>query len=254
MNLQAIMDSLNYMDKTNYLNATYIYEVGIMTAFPNFISNGVTGSAMHKVNPTTSLGVGGSLMYFSYQGLPNLNSEIYSAYGIFSRQLTRSISFSGMGGWNVISFQNGENFQSPEWDVNLGYSGPKLSIGINAGEFIEEGTSFGIEMGPENVYEATGYLSYLIDPKIMFFSSAGYSYYDFLTAYNFSNNFFQTLQPTISYSGAFLEVTDGITYNPYQWLSTSLIYNFIEGTSNIPNENISDNIFMAMITFTWNFR
>jgi hypothetical protein len=254
MNLQAIIDSLNYMDKTNFLSASYIYQIGIMTDFPNFYSNGTTGTAMHQISPTTSLGVGGTLFYFSYQGLPDLNTKSYSIYGIFSHKLTRTVSFSGMGGWNVISFQNGETFQAPEWDVNLGYSGPRLSLGINAGEFIEEGTSFGIEMGPENVEEITGYLSYLISPKTMFFSSVGYSYYDFLSAYNFSNNFFKTLQPNVSYNGAFLEQTDGISYTPYTWLSTSLVYNFIEGTSNIPNETVVDNIFMAMITFTWNFR
>ena len=254
MNLQAVTSALNYMDKNDYLNASYIYQQGLFSDFPSFYSNGVSGTAMRQLNSTTSLGVGGTVFYYFYQGVPGFDTTMYSYYGIFSHALTRRLFFSGMGGWNAVVFQNGQNFQAPEWDVNLGYSDPRLGIGINVGEFMENANSFGIELGPEKVKEAMAYLSYVIGPKTSFFASAGYTEYNFLAAAPFANSFFQTLSPTISYSGTFLEGTTGVSYLPYTWMTTSLMYNIIDGTTNIPNETIVDNIFLAMVSFNWNFK
>lgn len=254
MNLQAIIDSLNYMDKTNYISASYIYQQGLMSDFPSFYSNGASGTAMHQLNPMTSLGIGGTVSYYFYQNIPSFDTVMYSYYGILSRTITRGVTFSAMGGWNGVEFDNGQSFASPEWDVNLGYGDNRLGLGINVGEFIENNASFGIEMGPETVMEAMGYLSYMIGSKTSFYSSVGYSYYSYLSAYNFSNSFFQTLQPNVSYNGTFWDGTAGISYLPYPWMTTSLVYNFIEGNTNIPNETIVNNIFMAMVSFSWNFK
>lgn len=254
MNLQSVTSALNYMDKSDYLNASYIYQQGLFSDFPSFYSNGAAGTAMRQLNPTTSLGIGGTVFYYFYQGLPDYNTMMFSYYGIFSRSLNRNIFLSAMGGWNGVVFQNGENFQAPEWDVNLGYSDPRLGIGVNVGEFMENANSFGIELGPEKVKEAMAYLSYVIGPKTSLFGSVGYIEYDFLAAAPFANSFFQTLSPTISYNGTFLEGTAGVSYLPYTWMTTSLIYNIIDATTNIPNETIVDNIFMAMISFNWNFK
>ena len=254
MNLQSVNSALNYIDKNDYLNASYIYQQGLFSNFPSFYSNGVSGTAMRQLNPTTSLGVGGTVFYYFYQGIPGFDTTMYSYYGIFTRSLRRNLFLSVMGGWNAVVFQNGQNFQAPEWDVNLGYSGPRIGIGINVGEFMENANSFGIELGPEKVKEAMAYLSYVISPKTTFFASAGYTEYNFLAAAPFANSFFQTLSPTISYSGTFLEGTTGVSYLPYTWMTTSLMYNIIDGTTNIPNETIVDNIFLAMVSFNWNFK
>ena len=254
MNLQSVVSALNYIDKSDYLNASYIYQQGLFSDFPSFYSNGVSGTAMRQLNPTTSLGVGGTLSYYFYQGIPEFDTTMYSYYGIFSHALTRRLYVSAMGGWNAVTFANGQNFQAPEWDVNLGYTDQRLGIGVNVGEFMENANSFGIELGPEKVKEAMAYLSYVIGPKTSFFSSVGYTYYDFLAAAPFANSFFQTLQPTISYNGTFLEQTDGISYLPYTWMSTSLMYSLIDGTTNIPNETIVDNLFIAMVSFNWSFK
>ncbi len=269
MNLQSLMSTLNYMDYSNYLSASYIYQQGLMSDFPSFYSNGATGTAMRKINATTSLGIGGNIYYYFYQNLPTLNTIMYSYYGIFTHNLTRNTSFSGMGGWNAVVFQNGETFQSPEWDVNLGYSDAKFGIGVNAGEFIENMNSYGIEMGPEKVKMAMMYLSYTITPKTAFFASVGYSEYDFLAPGGFSSpnnvftggyatNYFTTLLPNQSYSGSFLEQTDGLSYRPTNWLTTTLMYNLIDFTTNISNtvsnQSVIDNQFIALATFFWNFK
>ena len=269
MNLQSIMSTLNYMDYSNYLSASYIYQQGLMSDFPSFYSNGATGTAMRKLNPTTSLGVGGNIYYYFYQNLPTLNTIMYSYYGILTHNLSRNTSLSAMGGWNAVIFQDGETFQSPEWDINLGYSDAKFGIGINAGEFIENMNSYGIEMGPEKVKMAMMYLSYTITPKTSFFSATGYSEYDFLAPGGFSSannvftggyatNYFPTLAPNQSYSGSFLEETDGLSYRPTNWLTTTLMYNLIDFTTNISNtvsnQGVIDNQFIAMATFFWNFK
>ncbi len=259
MNLQSLTSTLNYMDKSDYLSASYIYQQGLMSDFPSFYSNGATGTAMRQLTPTTSLGVGGNIYYYFYQNLPTLNTIMYSYYGIFSHTLNRYLTFSAMGGWNAVVFQSGENFQAPMWDVNIGFSDAKLGLGVNAGEFMENMNSYGIEMGPEKVKMAMLYLSYVITPKTSFFSSAGYTHYDFLSPAGFSNNYFGgTLQPNLSYSGSFLEQTDGLSYRPTNWLTTTLMYNLIDFTTNISNtvsnQGVIDNQFIALATFYWNFK
>ena len=269
MNLQSLMSTLNYMDYSNYLSASYVYQQGLMSDFPSFYSNGATGTAMRKINPSTSLGIGGNIYYYFYQNLPTLNTIMYSYYGIFTHNLTRNTTFSAMGGWNAVVFQNGETFQSPMWDVNLGYSDAKFGIGVNAGEFMENMNSYGIEMGPEKVKMAMMYLSYTITPKTSFFASVGYSSYDFLAPGGFSSpnnvftggyatNYFTTLQTNQSYSGSFLDEADGLSYQPTNWLTTTLMYNLIDFTTNISNsvsnQSVIDNQFIALATFFWNFK
>lgn len=63
-NIQSLMDTLNYKDALNFLSLSYIYQQGIISLFPGFISDGLMGSAMRMVSPTTSFGVGGMLLTF----------------------------------------------------------------------------------------------------------------------------------------------------------------------------------------------
>jgi len=114
-------------------------------------------------------------------------------------------------------------------------------------------SSYGVEMGPEYIKSVMGYLSYRISPLTTFFSSVGYSIYDFLSPYQYSNNYFQTLQPNQSYNGTYLSQTDGLSYTPYSWLNTSLIYTYMQFTFNLPNQSIGQNMFLATMTFSWNF-
>lgn len=264
MNIQSLMDTLNYMDKLDFLSVSYIYQQGIFSLFPGFISNGLTGSAMRQLSPTTSLGLGASVSYYLYDQSavpqnffnPNVSSPNFymdSYYGLLTHQLSRSMSVSFEGGWNTISFFNGETFQAPLLDLNIAYTGPKLGLGINVGEYMENMTSYGVEMGPEKTKNALGYLTYTISPKTSFFSAAGYSVFDFLNPYSYSNSFFQTLQPNLSYSGTFLYLTDGISYNPASWVNTSLIYNLDSFSTNVPNGTITQSIFLATVTFIWGF-
>ena len=254
MNIQSLMSTLNFQDKTTFLSSSYIYQQGLFSEFPGFISNGVTGTAMRKLTPSTSIGVGGSASYYFYQGSPTLNFLMDSYYALLTHQLSRSTSVSLEGGWNVVSFYGGQTFQAPLVDFNLSYSGPRLGLGLNAGKFMENMNSYGIEMGPEDVEMALGYLTYRLGAKTSLFSSAGYTYYHFLNAYNYSNSFFQTLQPNVSYSGSYFIQSDGFFYKPYTWLITSLNYNLIDFATNIPNETVIDNQFIAMITFMLPFK
>jgi hypothetical protein len=73
------------------------------------------------------------------------------------------------------------------------------------------------------------------------------------SAYNFSNSFFSTLQPNINYNGSYFDQADGIFYTPNTWMQTSLTYKFIEFSTNIPNETVIDNQFIAMVSFHWKF-
>lgn len=253
-NIQSLIDSLNFMDKNYFLSASYIYQQEFASDFPGFISNGWMGTAMRTLSPTSSIGVGGSFMDFLYQNLPSLNFTMYSGYGIFTHHLTRSLSFSAMGGWNMVVLQDGQSFQSPMGDLNLGYSGSRMGLGINLGYFMENNNTYGIETGPVNSAMALGYFDYRLGAKTNFTSSVGYSYYQFMALAPYSNNFFNNLQNNVSYDGGFLEQSDILTYTPLTWLSTSLAYNFIDFSTNIPNETIIDNQFIALISFFWNFK
>lgn len=265
MNIQSLMDTLNYMDKVNYLSLSYIYQQGIISLFPSFISNGLTATAMRQVSPTTSFGVGGNASYYLYEQsqsptnffIPNqysLDFYMYSYYGILTHQLTRSLSASIQGGWNGFQFFSGQSFQSPLIDLNIAYTGPRLGLGLNVGEYMENMSSYGVEMGPEKTKNALGYLTYILSPKTSFFSSAGYTYYDFLVPYGYSNSFFQSLQPNLSYSGSYFEMTDGLYYHPLSWINTSLSYNLIDFSTNVPNETVVDNMFLATVSFIWSFK
>lgn len=254
MNLQSLMSTLNYQDKTTFLSASEVYQQGLFSDFPGFISNGVMGTAMQTITPTTSLGVGGSASYYLYQGSSSFNFLMDSYYGLLTHYLTRSLTTSIEGGWNVVSFESGQTFQAPLIDLSLSYMSPRLGLGINVGKYMENINTYGVEMGPEDVDAALGYLTYQLGAKTTFFSSIGYTYYHFLNAYNYANNFFHTLQPNVSYDGAYLDQTDGVFYKPYTWLMTSLNYNLIDFSTNVPNETIIDNQFIAMVTIMWSFK
>ncbi len=257
MNLQSLIETLNYVDKNSYLSGSYIYQQGNFTGFPGFVSNGGTGTALRKIGPHTSLGVGGSFTDYLYQNAPLLNMNMFSYYGILTHQFTRSFFASLMGGWNGATFDNGQNFQAPMGDVNLGYNGGRFNLGLNAGYFIMNNLSYGVELGPEKTEMVIGTLSYTISPKTIFVASGGWTHYNFLQAAPFANgsNFFsQPLQTNISYDGSYISQTDMISYVPYSWLQTSLMYNLLDFTTNIPNETVIDNQFIAMISFYWNFK
>ncbi|MHB8544298.1 MAG: hypothetical protein ACYC9S_09920 [Leptospirales bacterium] len=254
MNIQSLMSTLNFQDKTTFLSASEIYQQALFSDFPGFISNGVMGTAMRTITPTTSLGVGGSASYYLYQGSPSFNFLMDSYYGLLTHSLTRSLSVSLEGGWNVVTFYSGQSFQAPLIDLSLSYTSPRLGLGLNVGKYMENINSYGIEMGPEDVDVALGYLNYQLGAKTSLYSSIGYTYYHFLNAYNYANNFFNTLQPNVSYDGAYLDQSDGIFYKPYTWLITSLNYNMIDFSTNVPNETIIDNQFIAMVTFMWQFK
>ena len=265
MNIQSLTDTLNYADRVNLLSISYNYQQGIISLFPSFISNGLMATAMRQLSPTTSFGVGGNASYFLYEQsqsppsffAPNqysLDFYMYSYYGILTHRLTPSLSVSVQGGWNGFQFFSGQSFQAPMIDLNIAYTGPRLGLGLNVGEYMANMSSYGVEMGPEKTKSALGYLTYSLSRKTSFFSSAGYTYYDFLVPYGYSNNFFQTLQPNLSYSGSYLELTDGLNYSPLSWVSTSLTYNLIDFSTNVPNETIVDNIFLATVSFIWAFK
>jgi hypothetical protein len=252
MNIQSLTDTLNYMDKMNFLSLDYTYLQGNVSLFPSFISNGIAVTAMRKLSSSTSFGPGGSASYYFFQNGPSYNFDMISYYGVLNHSFSKSVTASLEGGWNITTM-GGQTFQAPLVDLNLGYTGSRVSLGINAGEFQMNGLSYGIETGPENTYDALGYLSYRIGPKTTFFSSAGYTYYRMYSAYNFSNSFFSTLQPNINYNGSYFDQADGIFYTPNSWMQTSLTYNFIDFSTNIPNETVIDNQFIAMVTFHWKF-
>ena len=266
MNLQSLMDTLNYKDKVNYLSASYTYQQGIFSLFPGFVSDGVMATAMRTITPQTTLGVGGNLSDYLYQSLPGMNFVMETYYGILTHRFTRSLFLSAQAGWNATVFESGQTFAAPMWDVNLGYTGPRLTLGLNGGQFMENYNSYGIEMGPENTTMAIGYLTYLLGAKTSFYASAGYTYYSFQAAQNFTNNFFPGVQPTffqtatpnpsanLSYSGTYINQTDELFYKPTPWLMASLTYNLIEFTTNLPDSSVIDNQFIAMLTFFWNFK
>ena len=172
MNLQSVTDTLNYKDKVDFLTGSYVYQQGVFSIFPGFISNGVMGTAMRSLSPTTSLGVSGNDTYYFYQSSPTMNFSMYSFSGILTHNFTRSLFLSAQGGWNAIVFQDGQTFASPMWDVNIGYGGARLGLGINAGQFMMNNNAYGVEVGPEFTTMAIGYLTYRLGPKTFFSSSA----------------------------------------------------------------------------------
>lgn len=96
---------------------------------------------------------------------------MYSYYGILTHQLTRSLSVALQGGWNAVSFYSGETFQAPLIDLNIAYTGPRLGLGLNAGEYMENMSSYGVEMGPEKPKMCWGMPPTVSAPKRLFFLS-----------------------------------------------------------------------------------
>ncbi|BAM07919.1 hypothetical protein [Leptospirillum ferrooxidans] len=252
-NIQSLMQTLNFNEGRTYLSATYMYSQGSFSLFPGFISNGGMGSANRVLSRQTSIGVGGSYIYYEYQGDPLANFTMFSEYGMINHQFTKRLSGSIEGGWNGVTFEQGQTYQSPMIDLGLTYSMPNMSIGINLGEYMENQTNYGIEMGPEKIKSALGFLNRQLGAKTSLTSMIGYTQYTFLNAPVYSNNFFQTLQPTQSYTGTDIIQTDMITWKTRPWLTTGIMYNLIDFSSNIQSTNVIDNQFIAFVSMYYSF-
>ncbi len=248
MNLQSLTSTLNFKDGINYISLSYLYSQGLFSNFPPFISDGITGTAMRSVSQTTSLGVGGYADEYLFDQGPSLDFYMYSYYGLLTHYFTRQISASLEGGVNVIQFFDGVSFPGPLIDFNINYSGPRDNLSLNIGDYEENMNSYGVEMGPEITQGVMGAFTYQFSPKTSYMAMVGYGQYQFVNAFPYANNFFGTLQPNGSYNGTYLDVTTGINYLPYHWLTTGIYYNLMEFDTNIPNTNVIDNVFMAMFT------
>ncbi|MHB1730482.1 MAG: hypothetical protein ACYCVG_05900 [Leptospirillum sp.] len=253
-NIQSLMETLNFNEGRTFLSGTYIYSQGIFSLFPGFISNGVMGSANRVISRQTSIGVGGNYTAYEYQGDPLANFIMYSEYGTVSHQFTRRLSGSAQGGMNAVAFPNGQTFQSPLIDLGLTYSMPQMSVGINVGEYMENMTNYGIELGPEKIKSALGFLYRQLGSKTFLTSSIGYTQYTFLEAAQVSNSYFQTLQPTQNYTGTDIIQTDMITWKVRPWLTTGIMYNLIDFYSNIQTTSVIDNQFIALVSLTMPFQ
>lgn len=252
-NIQSLMQTLNFNEGATLLSASYIYSQGIFTLFPGFISNGGMGTANRVLSKQTSIGVGGSYTYYEYQGDPLANFTMYSEYATINHLFNKRLSGSLEGGWNTVSFPQGQTFQSPLIDVGLTYAMPQMSIGINAGEYMENVTNYGIEMGPEKILSAMGFFYRQLGTKTSLTSSVGYAQYTFLSAPQVANSFFQSLQPSQSYTGTDMIQTDILTWKARPWLSTGLMYNLISFSSNIQSTTVIDNQFIAFISMYYSF-
>ena len=268
MNLQSLTDSLNFnIDRVDFLSLSYNYQQGFFSDFPDFISDGISATAMRSLTPTTSVGIGGSGSYF-LMGQNNISSFssgigvspnsydflMYSAYGMLTHKLNRNLSASLQGGWNVIQYYNGQSYPGPLVDLNIAYTDSRMGLAINAGAYEMTMPSYGVEVGPTYTESILGVFYYDISPKTSFISSVGYTLFSFLNPYAYSNNYFQSLQSNQSYNGSYLYQSDGITYTPISWISTNLMYTYMEFSTNIPQESIGQNMIFASVTFSWNFK
>jgi hypothetical protein len=252
-NVQSLSETMNYIDKTTMLSSTYTYSDGMFSFFPSFISNGVSGTAMHSFTPSTSAGVGGNYTYYMMQGQPLLNFDMITGYGLITHKFNRNVTGSIQGGVNDIIFANGQSYLGPLLDGNITYISGRISLALNAGWFEEDQISFGVPMGPEDVKQVIASLSYMMSPRTTFVASGGYAIYSFLNAPGFSNNYFKTLQSNQSYEANSIMQTDGVFWRPNNWLMTSLDYNLVDFSTNIPNETIIDNQFIAMVSVYFPF-
>lgn len=252
-NIQSLGETLNYRGMRNYLTGTYSYSQGSFSIFPNFISHGGSALATHSLSETTQLGAGGNYTIYSYAGGSSLSFTKGAAYGQFSHKFTPEFSASFQGGWNEIEFQDGELFQDPLININFQYVSGKGSLGINAGEFMINETNYGVELGPANVMEALAYLYYSMSPKTYLAVSGGITNYEFFKAPTFSNNFFQTLTPNGSYSAQYISQRDGVYWRARKWLLTGLAYQLIDFSTNVPQETVLDNEFIASVTLMFPF-
>lgn len=253
-NIQSLQDTLNYIDKTTMLSASYIYSQGIFSFFPGFISNGVSGTAMHTIGHSSSAGVGGNYTYYMMQGQPLLNFSMETGYVLLNHTFNRNVSGSFQGGYNVVEFTStGQSFPGPLLDANINYNSGPFSLAANAGWFEMDNVSYGIQTGPETVKQVLLTLSERLTARTAFTTSAGYSVSQMFNVPGFSNNYFQNLQPSQSYYDTSLNVSNTLSWRPNNWLMTSLMYNVIDFSTNIPNETIVDNQFIAMVSVYFPF-
>ena len=252
MNIQTLTETVNYKDYRNIVSTSYSYSMGQITAFPTFTTNTISESASHFLSPSSILGLGGSFNDFSYQNDSSLNFGMWSAYASFTRTISKSLSFSLEAGWNATQFQTGQSFSSPMLDFNFGYTSPKISLGVNAGEFQVNEQAIGVSFGPAKVEQAIGYISYNFSPKTYLSASVGYQIFDFMEASSFSapyvNPAFQNLQSNTSYNGAFLSSGGGLYWKVRPWLLSGIMFNRYEFLTNVPNSSVTDNQLIALIS------
>ena len=255
-NIQSLQDTLNYIDKTTMLSASYIYSQGIFSFYPDFISNGVSATAMHTIGHSSSGGVGGNYTYYMMQGEPLLNFSMESGYVMLNHTFNRSVTGSLQGGYNVVEFTStGQSYPGPLLDANVTYNSGPFSITANAGWFEMDNVSYGIQTGPETVKQVILTLAYQLTPRTTFSTSGGYIVSQMFNVPGFSNNYFQTLQSSQSQSFTYnsLDISNALSWRPNNWLMTSLMYNLIDFSSNIPNETVIDNQFIAMVSVYFPF-
>jgi len=253
-NIQSLGDALNYIDKTTMLSVAYTYSQGFFSFYPDFTANGVSATAMHTIGHSSSGGVGGNYTYYMMQGQPLLNFSMESGYILLNHTFNRSVTGSIQGGYNVVEFTStGQSYPGPLLDANITYNSGPFSITANAGWFEMDNISYGIQTGPETVKQAILALAYQITPRTTFSTSAGYIVSTMFNVPGFSNSFFQNLQPSQSYTYNSLNISNALSWRPNNWLMTSLMYNLINFSSNIPNETVVDNQFIAMVSVYFPF-
>lgn len=252
-NIESLGEMLEYRDKTTMLMAGYTYTLGTFSIYPDFVSNGVSGSAMHALTPTTSVGAGGGYTDYIMEGDPLLDFTMVQGTGTIIYMFNRLVSGAFQGGYNVITFASGQSYPGPLLDGTLSYISPRLSAILNAGWFEENQMTYGIEMGPVDIKQVLLSLHYVLTPKTYVIAAAAYTDYQFFQAPAFSNSFFKTLQASQNYYGNSVVESDGIFWSPSTWITAGLEYNFIDFSSNIQSENVIDNQFIALVTLNFPF-
>ena len=252
-NIQTLGETLNYLAPRYFLTGTYSYSRGNFSIYPDFISNSASGLATHSLSKTTQIGLGGSYAAYNYTGGSSLSFTKGSWYGQFSHQFNSSLSASLQGGWNFTQFGNGQLFQDPLVDLNIEYLLGSASFGINAGEYMINEMNYGVELGPADVLSAMTYFTYKLSPKVHMVVSGGITDYSFFKPGDFSNNFFSTLKSNTGYSAQYISQQDGIFYRVRKWLLTGLMYQLIDFSTNIPQETVIDNEFIATVSFQYRF-
>ncbi|MHB8368084.1 MAG: hypothetical protein ACYDBP_00155 [Leptospirales bacterium] len=252
-NLESLSETLEYVDRTNMLTASYTYTLGTFSLYPDFISYGVAGSAMHSLSPSASIGALGGYTEYIMQGDPLLDFTMINGAGTLNYTFTPLVSAALEGGYNVVTFATGQSYPGPLLDATLSYMTPRLSVILNAGWFEENQMTYGIEMGPVDIKQVMATLRYVLSQKTYFIASGAYTDYSFFQAPSFSNSFFKILQAGQNYTGSSVTESDGVFWTPKPWITTGLEYNFISFTSNIPIESVVDNQFIALVSLNFPF-
>ena len=183
--------------------------------------------------------------------------KIKSCFRLFFKNFILKWKIYRHHGYNVVQFTStGQSYPGPLLDANISYTSGHFSMTANAGWFEMDNVSYGIQTGPETVKQAILAMSYQITPRTTFSTSGGYSVAQIFNVPGFSNNYFQTPQTgtaSQSFNYESLNISNDLSWRPNNWLMTSLIYNIIDFSSNLPNETITDNQFIAMVSIYFPF-